>query len=1110
MGQATSHALVAAADLQPPLAMGVNGLGAELGEPPQHIKMLGSTRFMKTILCKLPNEGQMVFHVFMRPVSMTVDLTQHIKTLHELYSKLDGAQRVLSHVRVLSDDWAVYVLRQYLSNNLYDKASTRPFLLAAEKRWIAYQILTALRESHARGICHGDIKSENIMVTSWNLAYLADFAPFKPTYLPADDPAEFNFYFDMSSRQSCCVAPERFYDPGSKIAQHLLALNSNGKKDSGVHDSNDAVMLTPSMDIFSAGCVIAELFLDGNPLFSLSQLLQYRKSEIDAESLVSGIRDREIAQLVLHMTQLDPDSRLSAAEYLDRWASIFPSAPLAAYMDKSSPDTRMRALFGEVGHINDHNCEIFASVACANVRNCSLPSSRCMGIKVLLACSRGPIKGDPDLILPYLVALASDASPQVRTQAIVSIRDLLLDLNQLTPINVNIFDDYLAQHLHHFATDPSVGVRCIVASIISDIADTSYYLMGSDRGFSTSAKHTPRTEFLDNQVRSVVSKLSFDESEVKHVLLCSFPQLYERGVQSLSHIITYLNDRDCWFLRAAFFDVVFAASAQISRHASREYIVPLINLGDQEVFVVISALRALVKLVPQMSPAMLWDKLVEAQALSKLRPLRSGANEFTKFVVSNARLPISTDLVEVALDITKSKNKQTDSRIAAFGEEPASSQATATAARIIQLQEIGAALKTVFLTPVKDPWAGAPQKPKDRMEAFMYKKSLELGFGSLPKQQRYEGWRPHGTLVAEVVEHNDSISCLAATDSSLFASGSDDGVVRLFDASSFRKNAVCRSRATHFQGGRITDLVYHNDLDCLVSSSDNGSIHVYRPKSHLFVDLASAQELPKGEYVAGLGFAKGATGVSLVASTSKSRVLFYEISTMQLKDEIVLRPTYGRPTALASDNSVLAVIGTSEGMLILIDTRFRIELKCFRHFLGHQITSLSIYTPDSVLVGTAAGDVCVLNLRTGKWPMCVCSRSLQELKGNEINRRLRVNSIKHIGKMPYFVTGSNDSMIRFWDLEHLERSYVINSPETATPYSSYRLNDTVYYCENTAPAAPRSPSIRGGARLTLEASNAIATNNGRSGGPVTAVTIIGAPSVMLIAGLQNGAIRVLM
>ena len=33
-------------------------------------------------------------------------------------------------------------------------------------------------------VCHGDIKSENVMVTAWNWLLLTDFASFKPTYLP--------------------------------------------------------------------------------------------------------------------------------------------------------------------------------------------------------------------------------------------------------------------------------------------------------------------------------------------------------------------------------------------------------------------------------------------------------------------------------------------------------------------------------------------------------------------------------------------------------------------------------------------------------------------------------------------------------------------------------------------------------------------------------------------------------------------------------------------------------------------------------------------------------------------------------------------------------------
>jgi len=49
------------------------------------------------------------------------------------------------------------------------------------------------------------------------------------------------------------------------------------------------------MDVFSLGCVIAELFLEGTPLFSLSQMFKYRKGEYDPIRLyVDKIEDNEI------------------------------------------------------------------------------------------------------------------------------------------------------------------------------------------------------------------------------------------------------------------------------------------------------------------------------------------------------------------------------------------------------------------------------------------------------------------------------------------------------------------------------------------------------------------------------------------------------------------------------------------------------------------------------------------------------------------------------------------------------------------------------------------------------------------------------------------------
>src|ERR1700730_437297 len=59
--------------------------------------------------------------------------------------------------------------------------STRPFLSNIDKKWIFFQILCALRDARNRKTSHGDIKTSNILVTSWNWVYASDFASFKPT-----------------------------------------------------------------------------------------------------------------------------------------------------------------------------------------------------------------------------------------------------------------------------------------------------------------------------------------------------------------------------------------------------------------------------------------------------------------------------------------------------------------------------------------------------------------------------------------------------------------------------------------------------------------------------------------------------------------------------------------------------------------------------------------------------------------------------------------------------------------------------------------------------------------------------------------------------------------
>lgn len=73
------------------------------------------------------------------------------------------------------------------------------------------------------------------------------------------------------------------------------------------------------MDIFATGCVLAELFADGEPLFDYSHLLAFRRGDYDPGPAIEALDNPGIAAVVAHMTQRDPSSRLSAAEYIDMY-----------------------------------------------------------------------------------------------------------------------------------------------------------------------------------------------------------------------------------------------------------------------------------------------------------------------------------------------------------------------------------------------------------------------------------------------------------------------------------------------------------------------------------------------------------------------------------------------------------------------------------------------------------------------------------------------------------------------------------------------------------------------------------------------------------------------
>lgn len=122
---------------------------------------------------------------------------------------------------------------------------------------------------------------------------MTDFsASYKPTFLPLDDPSEFDFFFDTSGRRACYIAPERIYSSDSDIAHHKQQLREDGP-DADNWGKRDG-KVTEEMDVFSVGCVLAEMWADGKTVFDLGELYKYRNGLVDIRVTLSRIAEPEV------------------------------------------------------------------------------------------------------------------------------------------------------------------------------------------------------------------------------------------------------------------------------------------------------------------------------------------------------------------------------------------------------------------------------------------------------------------------------------------------------------------------------------------------------------------------------------------------------------------------------------------------------------------------------------------------------------------------------------------------------------------------------------------------------------------------------------------------
>mmetsp|Transcript_8884 Transcript_8884/g.13259 ORF Transcript_8884/g.13259 Transcript_8884/m.13259 type:complete len:1469 (+) Transcript_8884:1-4407(+) len=269
----------------------------------QFLEKLPGGKVVKTCLCTYKERDKFILAVYAKQENG--EEAKRIKNLVAELGNINAKINLLTHPGVMSSKLidetkeAFYFSKQYIAFNIFERFHHRPFFSSIDKLWIAYQLLQAVMQLHKSSICHGGLKCENILVTTWNWLFVTDMSFYKPTFLPADNPSTYNYFFDAEKQRTthpCYLAPERFYE-----SKEGVGLNTK---------------LTPQMDIFSLGCCLAEIFLEGTVIFDYSQMLRYRTGDYDPDQFLSKINNPHAKALISHMLNVDPKKRLSAAQYI--------------------------------------------------------------------------------------------------------------------------------------------------------------------------------------------------------------------------------------------------------------------------------------------------------------------------------------------------------------------------------------------------------------------------------------------------------------------------------------------------------------------------------------------------------------------------------------------------------------------------------------------------------------------------------------------------------------------------------------------------------------------------------------------------------------------------
>lgn len=221
--------------------------------------------------------------------------------------------------------------------------------------------------------------------------------------------------------------------------------------------------LNQKMDMFSLGCILAEIYSD-NFLFDLSELLNYKEknSTTTAES-IQKIQNCHIQAIVKNLLSIDPNDRLDCASVLQNLKGTF----FPVYFDelyllmnnliRLPPDARIQLLSEDIDYylsiiIKENPKGILLLLITITSSMRSLKHIHCKLEAQRLVCkmTASSIYLEPyiiDRLIPYMVDFLNDSDHRVRGQAIHSIIQLLEQVHRISSSDNNLFTDYLLEKL---------------------------------------------------------------------------------------------------------------------------------------------------------------------------------------------------------------------------------------------------------------------------------------------------------------------------------------------------------------------------------------------------------------------------------------------------------------------------------------------------------------------------------------------------------------------------------------------------------------------------------------------------------------------------------------